>query len=256
MLSALFSQEDVVDVLVGEYVDFVSQHQEIKAVDRKKGVQNMRRCIHVASYIPLSPPPATLIVNKQEMMALLFARDLKYIYSCILSDNRVLEEVTAVVGKTFNSFIIEFKSPDKNAHWTSVVGTQSPATHLVYRFLGLSKFRSAAIDVPENTAWLFLYLHQLIYEKTAIAYPTESGMHGQTKQQIQTAVNRDINGLYNAKFGAGTFSKNDKTNNKVYPPRLLLTFPRNLCRSSSSCAVMSPASSVKAIGEPSKTDYA
>jgi hypothetical protein len=67
MLSALFSQEeeDAVDVLVREYVDFVSQHLEIKAVDREKGVQNMGRCIHIASYIPLSPPSANLIVNKQ-----------------------------------------------------------------------------------------------------------------------------------------------------------------------------------------------
>ena len=225
MLSALFTQEDdTVDVLVREYVDFVSQHPEIKAVDRKKGVQNMGRCIHVASYIPLSPPSATLIVDKQEMLALLFARDVKYIYSCMLTDNRDLEEVTAAVGKTLNSFIIEFKSPDKSAQ-TSVVRTQSPATHLVYRFLGLSKCRSAAIDVPENSAWLFLYLHQLIYEKTAITYPTESGMHGRTKQQIQTAVNRDINALCNAKFGAGALSKNDKANNKVSPPGLLLTFP-------------------------------
>jgi hypothetical protein len=151
------------------------------------------------------------------MMALLFARDVKYIYSCILSDNRDLEEVIAAVRKTLNSFIIEFKFPDKSSP-TSVVGTQSRATHLVYRFLGLFKFRSAVVDVPENTTWLFLYLHQLMYEKTAIAYPTESGIHGQTKQQIQRAVNRDINGLCNAKFRAGTLSKNDKANNKYPSP--------------------------------------
>jgi hypothetical protein len=82
----VFSQEDdveetLMDVLVREYVDFVSQYPEIKAVDVKKGDNNVGRCIHVASYIPLSPPPTTPIANKGEMMALLFARDLKYIFS-------------------------------------------------------------------------------------------------------------------------------------------------------------------------------
>jgi hypothetical protein len=262
MLSVLFSQEDddAADARVKEYVEFVSQHPEIKAVDGKTGVKNMGRFVHVASYIPLSPPSATPIaatpiVTKEEMMALLFARDVKYIHSCILSDNRDLEEVIAAVGKTLNSFISEFKSPDESAE-SSFIRTESPVTHLVYRFLGLSKFSSTAIAVPENTAWLFLYLHQLIYEKTAIAYPSESGMHLQTKQQIQTAVNRDINALCNAKFGPGTLSKNDRANNKVLPFHLLLIFLRNLCRSSSNCAVMSRASLVKPMREPPKTDFA
>ena len=260
MLSVLFSQEDddAADARVKEYVEFVSQHPEIKAVDGKTGVKNMGRFIHVASYIPLSPPSAapitaTPIVTKEEMMTLLFARDVKYIHSCILSDSRDLEEVTAAVGKTLNSFISEFKSPSTKS---SFVRTESPVTHLVYRFLGLSKFSSTAIAIPENTAWLFLYLHQLIYEKTAIAYPTKSGMHLQTKQQIQTAVNRDINVLCNAKFGPSTLSKNDRANNKVLPFHLLLIFPRNLCRSSSNCAVISRASSVKPMREPPKTDFA
>ena len=262
MLSVLFSQEDddAADARVKEYVEFVSQHPEIKAVDGKTGVKSMGRFIHVASYIPLSPPPATPIaatstVIKEEMLTLLFARDAKYIHSCILSDSRDLEEITTAVGKTLNSFISEFKSPDESTE-SSFVRTESPVTHLVYRFLGLSKFSSTAVAVPENTAWLFLYLHQLIYEKTAIAYPTESDMHLQTKQQIQTAVNRDINALCNAKFGPGTLSKNDRANNKVLPFRLLLIFPRNLCRSSSNCAVISRASSVKPMREPSKTDFA
>ena len=73
-------------------------------------------------------------------------------------------------------------------------------------------------------AWLFLYLYQLIYEKTAIAHRAESGMHGQTEQQIRTAVNRDLKALSNAKFGAGALSKNDEANNKV----ILSSLPFNL----------------------------
>jgi hypothetical protein len=178
----------------------------------------------VASYIPLSPPPTAPIPNKDEMIALLFARDLKYIFSYILSDSRDIEDVTAAVGKTLNSFISEFKPPGKHAN-NYLVRTESPVTHLVYRFLGLSKFHSTTVAVPTDTAWLFLYLHQLMYEKTAIAYPAESGMPGKTKQQIQTAVNRDMKALSNAKFGVGTLSEHTVANNKVFPLRLLLTFP-------------------------------
>jgi len=220
MLSVLFSQDndhDAVGVLVKEYVEFVSRESEIQTVDGKKGLQHMGRCIRVASYIPLSPPPATLIINMGEMMALLFARDVKYVHACILSDRRDLEEVTAAVGKTLNSFISELMPPDLKPSTKTNVRSHSPATHLVYRFLGLSKFGSTSIDVPANMAWLFLYLYQLIYEKTAIAHRTESGMHGQTEQQIRTAVNRDLKALSNAKFGAGALSKNDEANNKVTP---------------------------------------
>ena len=87
MLSAVFEEEadvggKLVDVLVKKYVEFVSQHPEIKMVGAKTAGQNMGRCIHVASYIPLSPPLTAPIDNK-EMMALLFARDLKYTFSYI-----------------------------------------------------------------------------------------------------------------------------------------------------------------------------
>ena len=87
MLSAVFEEEadvggKLVDVFVKKYVEFVSQHPEIKMVGAKTAGQNMGRCIHVASYIPLSPPLTAPIDNK-EMMALLFARDLKYTFSYI-----------------------------------------------------------------------------------------------------------------------------------------------------------------------------
>lgn len=158
MLSVLFSQDDddAANARVKEYVEFVSQHPEIKAIGGKTGVKNMGRFIHVASYIPLSPPPATPIaatptVIKEEMMSLLFARNVKYIHSCILSNSRDLEEVIAAVGKPLNSSISEFKSPDESAE-SSFVRTESPVTHLVYRLFGLSKFSSIAVAIPENNS--------------------------------------------------------------------------------------------------------
>ena len=145
-------------LFVKEHVEFLSQESEIQTVDGKKGLQHMRLRIRVASYIPLSPRAATPIINMGDMMALLFARDVKYVYSCILSYTRDLEEVTAAVGKTLNSIISEFIPPDlKSSTKTSVARSHSPATHLVYRFLGLSKFSFTSIDIPANMAWLFLY---------------------------------------------------------------------------------------------------
>lgn len=86
MLSIIFAQEEadaderLMDVLMKKYIEFVTRHPEIKKIDDKSANQNMGCCIHVASYIPLSPSPTAPIIN-QEMMALLFARDLKYIFS-------------------------------------------------------------------------------------------------------------------------------------------------------------------------------
>jgi hypothetical protein len=73
-----------------------------------------------------------------------------------------------------------------------LVRTESPVARLVYRLIGLSKVRTATIVVAEDNAWLFLYLHQLMHERTAIAYPTESGMPEKSKQQIQTIVTADM----------------------------------------------------------------
>ena len=49
-------------------------------------------------------------------------------------------------------------------------------------------------------AWLFLFLHQLVYEITAIEYPNECGMTGKRAQQIKIQVNQDLCTLSRAKF--------------------------------------------------------
>lgn len=121
------------------------------------------------------------------------------------SDSSDIERVSEAFGRTLESFVTDFKGPI----------TESPATHLVYRWIGLARFHTNSITPPENMGWLFLYLHQLIYEQAAIAYPVESGMVGKSKQQIQTMVNHDIAALSHAKFGHNKLSKNDKKNNKV-----------------------------------------
>lgn len=93
--------------------------------------------------------------------------------------------------------------------------TNSPVIHLAYRWIGIARFQKASVAPLENLAWLFLYLHQLVYEEAALAFPDSCGMSGKTRQQIQTIVNCDINALSVAKFGQGRLSKNDRKNNKV-----------------------------------------
>jgi len=118
--------------------------------------------------------------------------------------------VTAAYGQTFRSFVEEFGAD----HNGSLIHAHSPGVHLCYRFLALSKYRATAVAPAENMAWLFLFLHQLVYETTAIQYPSQCGMTGKTPQQIQARVNQDLAALSRAKFGKD-LSRNDRKNNKV-----------------------------------------
>jgi hypothetical protein len=98
----------------------------------------------------------------------------------------------------------------------------------VYRCLALSKLLPdhLVIGATKNMAWLYLYLHQLVYQNVAIANPDQTGMTGKSKQQIQTLVNSDINALSNGKFGQGRLSKNDAKNNKVLLLKLYADNPQ------------------------------
>jgi hypothetical protein len=96
----------------------------------------------------------------------------------------------------------------------TLINTSSPGLHLGYRFLTIAKHYGTTIKPAENMAWLFLFLHQLIYEVTAIEYPTQCGMAGKSKQQIKTHVNQDLEALSNTKFPT-ELSKTQLKNNKV-----------------------------------------
>jgi hypothetical protein len=64
---------------------------------------------------------------------------------------------------------------------------------------------------------MFLFIHQLIYEKVACIYPEQTGMVGKSQQQIRAVVNADLRALSTAKFGIDRLSNNDLSNNKVCP---------------------------------------
>ena len=140
----------------------------------------------------------------------------------IFSDSSDIDEVTKAIGKSLNSFISDIKAPQTGVHGS--YGRDSPVTHLVYRWMALAKFQDKTLSPPETMAWLFLYIHQLVYEKTALMFPAQTGMNNKTSQQIQTLVNRDLKSLSEAKFGQNVLTKADRSNNKVNPLCLSLTF--------------------------------
>jgi hypothetical protein len=199
--------------LVMSYMGYANGLPDVKDVDVKKADGYVRRVLHVMDYIPLSPPDdAYLASNKDKVMSLLFATDPEYVsFLCIMTNCREITEVTAAIGQSLASFIMQVTAP------TTPNTKNIPACLLAYRFVGLARFRRDGLCPPENMAWLFLFLHQLVYEKTALKFPTEAGLAGKSKQQIQTRVNNDIKALSDAKFGKDTLSKNDRSNNKVHP---------------------------------------
>jgi hypothetical protein len=100
--------------------------------------------------------------------------------------------------------------------------TASPITHLAYSWIARSKFHRSGAS--ENMAWMYLYLHQLVYQNVAIENQNQSRITGKSKQQ-ETLVNKDIISLCDAKFGQGRLTNNDRKNNKVF--LCLLILPRN-----------------------------
>ena len=183
ILFILFSQEDndAANAHVKKYMKFISQYLKIKIIDIKIEVKNMKRFIHIASYISLSLSfiisiIIISIIIKKKILILLFIRNIKYIYFYILFDNRNLEKIIIIIEKILNFFINKFKFFDESIK-NNFIQIESFIIHLIYRFLELSKFSSIIIIVSENIAWFFLYLYQFIYEKMTIAYFMKSDIY-------------------------------------------------------------------------------
>jgi len=64
------------------------------------------------------------------------------------------------------------------------------------RMCALTDFNRKVLGPPTNTVWLYLFIHQLLYEKVAIMYPADCGFES-TKgaQAVETAVNIDLKDL-------------------------------------------------------------
>jgi hypothetical protein len=64
----------------------------------------------------------------------------------------------------------------------------------------LSQFASELVNPPCNLMWVFIFMHQLVYEAVAIKKPEECGFVVNAKPQtIETAVNKDLKSLLMAR---------------------------------------------------------
>jgi hypothetical protein len=66
-------------LLENDYAAFVAQQDDMQQVDAKAARAHFKRCLRVASYLPLGPPSdTTWSSNHEELMALLFSRGSEY----------------------------------------------------------------------------------------------------------------------------------------------------------------------------------
>jgi hypothetical protein len=81
-LAHALGKGDVTSQLARDYAKFVAGAADIKDVDTKTSLVHVKRILHVASYIPLSPPADTTGPSRQmdnaTMMMMLFTRDRGY----------------------------------------------------------------------------------------------------------------------------------------------------------------------------------
>lgn len=74
------SDREALLLLAKDYIAFVAGETQMKNVDEKTAVMNLKRFVHVASYLPLKPSPDIGLqgLNKSEVLTLLFVRDPSY----------------------------------------------------------------------------------------------------------------------------------------------------------------------------------
>jgi hypothetical protein len=198
-----------VDSLAKAYQNYVASDPNIKDVTDNLAKRHVKRMLHAANYVVLSAPVGVAFATQQhELLSLLFAHTPEYVslLSWLIS-NRDVSKVASAYGQSLRSVVDNFQT-------SHICNASSPGLHLGYRFLAIAKHRRTALEPAENMAWLFLFLHQLVYEVTAIEYPSQCGMTGKTKQQIKTRVNQDLEALSNNKFPT-ELSKEQLKNNKV-----------------------------------------
>jgi hypothetical protein len=191
------------------YKDYVASDPKIKDVNDNLAKKHAKRMLHAANYIVLSALVGVAFATQQhELLSLPFPHTPEYVslLSWLIS-NREVSKFTVAYGQSLRSFVDKFQV-------THVINASSPGLHLGYRFLAIARHRHTALEPAENTAWLFLFLHQLVYEVTAVEYPNRCGMAGKSKQQIKIRVNQDLEALSNYKFPT-EFSKEQLKNNKV-----------------------------------------
>ena len=77
---------------------------------------------------------------------------------------------------------------------------KSPSHHLSFRLLALQHLQSV-LTPPVNLSWMFLFIHQVVYEEVAIKYPRQCRVGNVAPQTIRQMVNADLLRLLEIKTG-------------------------------------------------------
>ena len=130
----------------------------------------------------MSPPDDVyLISNKVKIISLLFATDAEYVsFPCIMSNYKEIMEVTAIVRQSLTSFIMQVIVP------TTPNTENNPVVSFDILFCQpgeISKGNGQTLPHPESIVYL-LFLHQLVYKKANLKFPTEAELASKSKQQI------------------------------------------------------------------------
>lgn len=72
------TDREALDHLVRDYIDFIKRDESIQDIDYKTAVRNMKRFIHVASYIPLEIPLPSDVPLLNDLMEVLFSKRQRY----------------------------------------------------------------------------------------------------------------------------------------------------------------------------------
>jgi hypothetical protein len=78
----------------------------------------------------------------------------------------------------------------------SPAGSHSFTIQLVSRLEALTAYESQWISPPQQMKWMLLAMHQLVFEKVAVAHPAICGCSGLAPQPIKQAVNSDLNRIF------------------------------------------------------------
>ena len=76
--------------------------------------------------------------------------------------------------------------------------------NIAARFGAIASFTSEHLVLPGNTAYMFLFVHQLLWEKCALKYADDCGVGGKSPDEIKRMVNTDLRAIMAASMETPT----------------------------------------------------
>jgi len=144
----------------------------------------LSRCTTVVRMIVVSPPSDFKYAQCHKLLlGMMFSNSPRSeTLFCFMSDCRDLSVLSQTLGKAFGDYVAE----------NGITG-DSLTVNLAARLSALTAFQNDRVHAPQNMCWMFLVMHQLVYDKIAEKYPELCGYAGAPPQRIHKEVNMFIN---------------------------------------------------------------